>query len=550
MTGAEAVVRIIIEKGIKHIFGYPGGAILPIYDALYDSGVTHYLCRHEQGAGFAAVGYARASGKTGVVMATSGPGVANLLTALADAKSDSIPLVAITGQVPRSAMGSDSFQEIDTLGLSLPITKHSYQVMNPEELPRLLNEAFTIAEEGRPGPVLIDIPKDIQLADVDFTPYLSVTKKPRIADLQAINQAVALIQQARRPVVYVGGGVHMAKAESSLNTFLHKTNIPAVTTLKGIGTIAPNYPYFLGMLGMHGTPAANNAIQQSDLLICIGARFDDRATGKLNTFAPNAKVIHLDIDPAEVGKNRTANVPLIGDLNKTITALTTTRSISDWSLKTQQEKSACEPDYSHPGERIYAPLLLKQLSNHLPKNSIVSCDVGQHQMWVAQHMTFSHPSNHLSSGGLGTMGFGLPSGIGAYLSRPEETTVVISGDGSFMMNIQELASIKRFNLPVKIIILDNSRLGMVRQWQQLFYDKRYSETDLSDNPDFVGLAAAFDIPGMFIDSKSQVMPAIDSMLETPSAFLLHVHINEMDNVWPLVPPGEANHIMMTGDNYE
>lgn len=550
MTGAELTVKIIKEQGIQHIFGYPGGAILPIYDALYNSGVTHYLCRHEQGAGFAAVGYARASGNTGVVMATSGPGATNLITALADAKQDSVPVVAITGQVARTAMGSDAFQEIDTLGLSLTVTKHSYQVMTPEELPHLLREAFIVAKEGRPGPVLIDIPKDIQQAFVDFMPHLSIASEPCSADPQEIDKAYTLIQQAQKPVAYVGGGVHMAKAEQHLNVFLQEGNIPATTTLKGIGTIDPAYPYFLGMLGMHGTPAANNAIQQSDLLICIGARFDDRVTGKLNEFAPQAKVIHLDIDPAEISKNRKADVALIGDLNTSLPAITVKRPVSDWSIKWQQEKMACEPDYSHPGERIYAPLLLKQLSERLPENTVVSCDVGQHQMWVAQHMTFNHPSNHLSSGGLGTMGFGLPSGIGAHFSRPHDTTVVISGDGSFMMNVQELASIKRFQIPIKIIVLDNSRLGMVRQWQQLFYDQRYSETDLSDNPDFVALAAAFDIPGMCILCKNQVLPALDLMLAQPGAFLLHVKINEMDNVWPLVPPGAANHIMMTGENNE
>jgi len=548
MTGAELVIKLLTEHGVESIFGYPGGAIMPIYDALYQSPVKHYLCRHEQGGAFSAIGFARASGKTGVCMATSGPGATNLITSLADALLDSVPVVAITGQVSQAVAGTDAFQEVDVLGLSLTVTKHSFLVKNVNDLAETLREAFRLAQSGRPGPVLVDIPKDVQLAQVEYV-------APRVLSVVAHNQAALpqqqlqlareLIASAQKPIAYIGGGVHQAEALAELNDFLKTTGMPSVTTLKAMGSVDKTNRYYLSMLGMHGTQAANLAVQQTDLLICLGARFDDRVTGNLQKFAPHAKVIHLDIDPAELNKLRRADCAMLGDLRQLLPQMAVATNCADWQQHCLNLKLQHGWRYDHPGERIYAPLFLKQLSERMPDNSVVSCDVGQHQMWVAQHMSFNTPRNHLSSGGLGTMGFGLPAAIGAKISRPNDTSIVVSGDGSFMMNVQELATIKRFRLPVKIIVIDNQRLGMVKQWQQLFFDGRYSETDLSDNPDFVSLAAAFAIPGHSISRKDEVADALDAMFTWPGPYLLHVRIDETDNVWPLVPPGAANHDMMT-----
>ena len=547
MKGAELVLKVLQQHGVDTVFGYPGGAIMPIYDALYQSSIKHYLCRHEQGGAFSAIGYARASGKVGVCMATSGPGATNLITSLADAMLDSVPVVAITGQVSQAVMGSDAFQEVDVLGLSLPVTKHSFMVRSVDELAATLNEAFAIAQSGRPGPVLVDIPKDVQLADIDTE--LQAVGKTSSSNINTslANAAAArnLIASAKKPIAYIGGGVHMAGAMAQLQQFLASNPMPSVTTLKGMGSVATDNEHYLGMLGMHGTQAANFAVQQCDLLICLGARFDDRVTGNLQKFAPLAKVIHVDIDPAEINKVRFAQVAMLGDMKQILPAISTQNDCRDWLAHCAQLKQQYGWRYDHPGERIYAPLLLKQLSERMPDNSVVACDVGQHQMWVAQHMRFSSPRNHLSSGGLGTMGFGLPAAIGAKLARPQDTVITVTGDGSFMMNVQELATIKRFRLPVKIVVIDNQRLGMVKQWQQLFFNERYSETDLSDNPDFVALAAAFAIPGHCITRKDEVEGALEAMFTWPGPYLLHVCIDDKDNVWPLVPPGAANEEMIT-----
>lgn len=548
MKGAELVLKVLQQQGVDTIFGYPGGAIMPIYDAIYHSTVKHYLCRHEQGGAFSAIGYARASGKVGVCLATSGPGATNLITSLADALLDSVPLVAITGQVSQAVMGSDAFQEVDVLGLSLGVTKHSFMVRDVNELAHTLQEAFRLAQNGRPGPVLVDIPKDIQLAEVS-EPELPTLPTARLAtSLANAAKARQLIAQAKKPIAYIGGGVQMADALPQLQAFLAESEMPSVTTLKGMGSVARANPHYLGMLGMHGTQAANLAVQQADLLICLGARFDDRVTGKLDKFAPHAKVIHVDIDPAEINKVRFADCALLGDMKQILPAISTGTQCTDWLAHCQQLKQQYGWRYDHPGERIFAPLMLKQLSERMPDNSVVCCDVGQHQMWVAQHMRFNSPRNHLSSGGLGTMGFGLPAAIGAKLARPQDTVIAVSGDGSFMMNVQELGTIKRFRLPVKIVIIDNQRLGMVKQWQQLFFNERYSETDLSDNPDFVALAAAFAIPGHTITRKDEVASALEAMFSWPGPYLLHVRIDEKDNVWPLVPPGAANEDMLTETN--
>jgi len=545
LTGGSLLFNVLEQHGVEHVFGYPGGAIMPIYDALYDSNVEHFLCRHEQGAAFSAVGYARASGKVGVCFATSGPGATNLITGLADALADSIPVVAITGQVATSAMGSDAFQEIDIFGLSLACTKHSFQVTDINDLAKVLHQAFAIALEGRQGPVLVDIPKDIQLAEVNgcLDELVSLKNKVKLPPAN-VGSAIALLNQAKQPVLYVGGGVGMANAVDELREFASITGVPSVSTLKGLGAIDPEDENYLGMLGMHGTKAANLAVQQCDLLIAVGARFDDRVTGKLNEFAPNAKVIHFDIDTAEINKRRVADAAILGDLKVNLPALAIPLSIATWQDKCQQMKVDFAWDYNHPGESIFAPAVLKEVSDKMPKNTCVTTDVGQHQMWAAQHMLFDDPSNFLTSGGMGTMGFGVPAAVGAQVSRPTDCIVAVSGDGSFMMNVQELSTIKRFQLPVKIVLIDNAKLGMVRQWQDLFFNGRLSETDLADNPDFVMLANAFDIKAKLISKKSEVSDAIEDMMNHDGPYLLQVKINAQDNVWPLVPPNTANDKMM------
>ncbi|PKQ73253.1 acetolactate synthase catalytic subunit [Aeromonas sobria] len=544
MNGAQFLVQALKKQGVTQVFGYPGGAIMPVYDALYDGGLAHQLCRHEQGAAMAAVGYARASGQVGVCIATSGPGATNLVTGLAEALLDSVPLVAISGQVPCAAIGTDAFQEVDVLGMSLSCTKHSFMVTDVADLPQVIADAFAIASEGRPGPVLIDLPKDVQLAAVTTQSPLFAVAEPEALNPSELAAARTLLAAAERPLLYVGGGVGMANAEQQLRDFAAVTGMPAVTTLKGIGALDPDSAVYLGMLGMHGTKAANYAVQQCDLLVVVGARFDDRVTGKLEEFAPEAKVIHLDVDAAEFGKRRAAEVGITTDLKLVLPRLAMSLTIAPWREHCANMAREYAFRYDHPGQAIYAPALLKQLSAQLPETSVVACDVGQHQMWVAQHMRFTSPRNHLSSAGLGTMGFGLPAAIGAKMSRPQDEVVLVSGDGSFMMNVQELGTIRRAQLKVKMVLLDNQRLGMVRQWQELFFDGRYSETILSDNPDFVALAAAFGIPGETITCKEQIAGSLERLLASESAYLLHVAISEEENVWPLVPPGVANHKMM------
>ncbi len=544
MNGAQWVVHALRAQQVDTVFGYPGGAIMPVYDALYDGGVEHLLCRHEQGAAMAAIGYARSTGKTGVCIATSGPGATNLITGLADALLDSVPVVAITGQVAAPFIGTDAFQEVDVLGLSLACTKHSFLVQSLEELPRIMAQAFQVANSGRPGPVLVDIPKDIQLASGDLEPHFSTVEDEFSFPHAEMEQASQILAQAKKPMLYVGGGVGMAQAVPALREFLTVTQMPVTCTLKGLGAVEDSYPWYLGMLGMHGTKAANLAVQECDLLIAVGARFDDRVTGKLNTFAPNAKVIHMDIDPAEMNKLRQAHVSLQGDLNALLPALQQALEINEWRQFNADMLTEFAWRYDHPGESIYAPLLLKQLSDRKPADSVVTTDVGQHQMWSAQHMTYTRPENFITSSGLGTMGFGLPAAVGAQVARPNDTVICISGDGSFMMNVQELGTVKRKKLPLKIVLLDNQRLGMVRQWQQLFFNERYSETTLTDNPDFLVLASAFGIPGQHITRKDQVEAALDTMLSCEGPYLLHVSIDELENVWPLVPPGASNAEML------
>lgn len=544
MNGAQTIVKILRQSGIDQVFGYPGGAIMPLYDALYDGGLAHQLCRHEQGAAIAAIGYARSSGKTGVCIATSGPGATNLITGLAEAMMDSVPVVAITGQVAREGIGTDAFQEVDVLGLTLACTKHSWLVTDPAELPEVMQQALQLANSGRPGPVLIDVPKDIQLGDIPAYVLSEPETGSNTLDSDALQQAQSLLANAKRPILYAGGGVGLAGACPELAEFLATTGMPSVATLKGMGAVDPYLPQYLGMLGMHGSQAANLAVQECDLLVVAGARFDDRVTGKLDAFAPHAKVLHLDIDEAEIDKRRLADVALQADLTLSLPALKQPLSIDDWQQRCGELKAQYQLHYGQSADYIHAPSLLRELSNRLPKNAVVASDVGQHQMWVAQHMRFSRPENHLSSSGLGTMGFGLPAAIGAQFARPNDPVVLVSGDGSIMMNIQELGTIKRAGLPLKIVLLDNQRLGMVRQWQTLFFDGRYSETTLDDNPDFVTLASAFNIPGERIDQSTQIDAALERLTQSEGPYLLHVRIPSDGNVWPLVPPNASNEQML------
>ncbi|MBB1086900.1 acetolactate synthase 2 catalytic subunit [Lysobacter sp. SG-8] len=558
MNGARWLARALVAEGVDTLFGYPGGAIMPFYDALHDSDLKHVLVRHEQGAAFAANGYARASGRVGVCVATSGPGASNLVTGIADAMLDSVPMVVITGQVATPLMGTDAFQELDVFGMTMPIVKHSFLVRRVEDMPRVVAEAFRIARSGRPGPVLIDFPKDVQVADASALPLhvpSPIDDIPRPADA-SLHAALALVSQARRPVVYGGGGIALGNAVDVFRDFVNATRIPTVLTLRGLGALPPDNPLNLGMLGMHGTRAANLAVQECDLLIVVGARFDDRATGKLAEFAPNARVIHMDPDACEIGKLRHADAAVNGDMATALKALTLPCAAHvhgrhaiprrEWLETCLQRARDHAPRYDAPGETVYAPALLRRLSEIAP-DAVVACDVGQHQMWVAQHWRFQQPRQHLTSGALGAMGFGLPAALGAQMQAPGARVVCVSGDGSFLMNVQELATLARYRLPVKIVLLDNQALGMVRQWQELFFEKRYSEIDLSDNPDFVALAAAFGIQALHVERAGDVEAALQALMDAPGPALLHVAIDQKANVWPLVPPNHNNAQMMDGE---
>lgn len=548
MNGAQLLIKCLENEGVKCIWGYPGGAIMPVYDALLDSSIEHYLTRHEQGAGFAAQGASRSTGEVAVCMATSGPGATNLITAIADAYMDSIPMVAITGQVPSTLMGTDAFQELDVFGLTLPVTKHSYVVTNADDIPKIVSEAFQLAGSGKLGPVLIDFPKDVANAPTSAVPISVKTEIPPISvcDPEAMKIAQELIANAKCPLIYAGGGVEKADAVEPFRKFVETTGIPVVHTLHGLGCLPGDHPQFLGMVGMHGSESANRAVQGCDLLLAIGSRFDDRATGKLTEFAPEAKAIHINLDPAEFGKLRVVQSALGGDLAKNLEDLTRPLSIEPWIKKTQQWKEELACKYDAPFESVYAPRLLNNLSKAMTdRETFICCDVGQHQMWVAQHYHFSHPKYHLTSGGAGTMGFGLPAALGVQKANPDARTIVVSGDGSIMMNIQELATIRRYNIPVKILLFDNQALGMVRQWQQLFFNNRESEIDLSDNPDFCRLAEACGIPSMRVVHRDQENDVITALKETEGPLFIHSIIDRAANVWPLVPPGANNLQMMT-----
>ncbi len=559
LTGAQSLVRSLESVGVEVVFGIPGGAILPAYDPLFDSQtVRHILVRHEQGAGHAAEGYAQATGRVGVCMATSGPGATNLVTPIADAYMDSIPIVAITGQVPSGAIGTDAFQEADICGITMPITKHNFLVKSVEEIPRTIAEAFHLAASGRPGPVLVDLPKDILQAAGDFSwpptldlPGYHPTTRPHA---KQVREAARLVAEAQRPVLYVGGGVLKARAAAELRALAELTGIPVVTTLMARGAFPDSHAQHLGMPGMHGTVAAVTALQKSDLLICLGARFDDRVTGKLSSFAPEAKVVHADIDPAEIGKNRVADVPIVGDCRETIADLVlavqevyaagTRADLTGWWAQLDDWRETYPLGYDEPTDGSLAPqYVISRIGQISGPESLYVAGVGQHQMWASQFICYENPYTWLNSGGLGTMGYSVPAAMGAKVGRPEATVWAIDGDGCFQMTNQELVTCAIEGIPIKVAIINNGNLGMVRQWQTLFYDGRYSNTNLQSKriPDFVKLADAMGCIGLRCDAKDDVDATIEkAMAINDQPVVIDFVVGQDAMVWPMVPAGTSN----------
>ncbi|SHI80717.1 biosynthetic-type acetolactate synthase large subunit [Desulfofundulus thermosubterraneus] len=543
-SGAQILVDSLREQGVDTIFGYPGGAVLPIYDALYDADIRHILTRHEQGAAHAADGYARASGRPGVCLATSGPGATNLVTGIANAYMDSIPLVAFTGQVVTSQLGKDSFQEADITGITLPITKHNYLVKDVRDLARVIREAFYIATTGRPGPVLVDIPKDVSSDQTEYEdpgpvnlPGYHPVLEP---SAEQLNRAAEAIARAERPVIYAGGGVVYSGAHRELRRFAELILAPVATTLMGLGGFPGDHPLSLGMLGMHGSKYANFAVCECDLLIAVGVRFDDRVTGKLESFASQARIMHIDIDPAEIGKNVRVDIPLVGDVKRVLSALIErleAKLPGAWQEKIQTWKKEYPITYEENGH-LKPQQVIREIYRVTKGQARITTEVGQHQMWAAHYYTYTRPRTFISSGGLGTMGFGLPAAIGVQVACPGEIVFDIAGDGSIQMNIQELATAVNYDLPVKVAIMDNGYLGMVRQWQELFYNRRYSYTELV-NPDFVKLAEAYGAVGMRVEKAADVRPALEQALATSKPVLIDFVIEREENVLPFVPPGES-----------
>lgn len=547
-NGAQILLESLIAEGVVEMFGYPGGVLLPLYDEMPNyPQLKHILTRHEQGAAHAADAYGRVSGKVGVCIATSGPGATNLVTGIANAYMDSVPMVAITGQVNRMFVGKDAFQEIDITGITLPITKHNYLVMDVGSLAKTVKEAFHLARTGRPGPVLIDIPKDVFLDKAEFN-YPSETDMPGYKPTVhgnpfQIKKALKLTAEAKKPVIIAGHGVNIANASEELKYFAETAHIPVVTTLLGLGSFPESNRLSFGMLGMHGMAYANKAVTESDLIIAIGMRFDDRVTARLSDFAPNAKVIHIDVDPAEIGKNVKVDVPIVGDIKPILKALNKGLNGSnheDWVNKMVKWKEAHPLKTDEHGEHILPQYVIDKINEITKSNAIVVTGVGQHQMWAAQHYMYEKPNSLVTSGGLGTMGFELPAALGAKVACPDETVWCIAGDGSIQMTIQELGTIVQENAGVKIAILNNGYLGMVRQWQQLFYEKRYVSTPLPC-PDFVKIAEGYCIPGMLVDKKKDVEPALKKAMETEGPFLINFVVEPEENVYPMVPPGKALH---------
>jgi acetolactate synthase-1/2/3 large subunit len=552
MRAVDAIMECLKAEGVDVVFGYPGGANLPTYDAFVDAGIRHVLVRHEAGGGHAAEGYAKASGKVGVVFATSGPGATNIVTPLTDAMMDSVPLVAFTGQVRTELIGTDGFQEADTFGITMPIVKHSFVIQHPAEIPRAVHEAFHIARTGRPGPVLIDIPQDLSRAEIDYTPVTDVHLpgyQPTLdGNSKQIRLAAKAMLNARRPVLYAGGGVINAGASEELTELALETRFPVTCTLMGLGAFPAPHEQWLGMLGMHGTRSANYAMDEADLIVAIGARFDDRITGKLSEFAPRAKFVHIDIDPAEISKNVPAHIPIVGDAKRILPRLTAeyrslgadpARLTSWWErVERWREQHPLRYEDSADGE-IKPQRLVQALFEATGGDCILSSDVGQHQMWAAQYFHFNKPRRWINSGGLGTMGFGLPAAIGAAVAVPDVPSVLLTGDGSFQMNIQELATARQFDVPVKCVIMDNGYLGMVRQWQELFWDRRYSNVDMGTWPDWVKLAEAYGATGLLLTDKATLVDDLRAALATPGPVVVDVKVTREENTYPMIAPGAA-----------
>ncbi len=551
MRAVDAVIECLKAEGVDVVFGLPGGANIPTYDALVDGGIRHVLVRHEAGGGHAAAGYAKATGKVGVCLATSGPGATNVVTPIVDAMMDSVPTVFITGQVRTDLLGTDGFQETDVIGITMPVCKHSFMIQHPLELPRAIHEAFYLASTGRPGPVIIDVPTDLSRADIPYEPVTDIRLpgyQPTLeGNTKQIRQAAKALAAARRPVLYVGGGVINANGASELTEFARSDRFPVTCTLMGLGAFPASDERWLGMLGMHGTRTANYAMDEADLICAIGARFDDRITGKLSEFAPRAKFIHIDIDPAEISKNVPAHIPIVGDARHILAKLiveyraldTDPARLEEWWTRIHgwQEKHPLRYEDSE-GTEIKPQRLCQALYEATGGDAIVSTDIGQHQMWAAQYYNFEKPRRWLQSGGLGTMGFGLPAAMGAKVGCPDATVVCLTGDGSVQMNMQELSTCAQEGIDIKVIISNNGYLGMVRQWQELFWDKRYSQVDMGTFPDFVKLADAHGATGLRLEDKTTLVEDLKAAIATPGPVMVDVRVTREENVYPMIAPGE------------
>jgi acetolactate synthase-1/2/3 large subunit len=551
MRAVDALMECLKAEGVDVVFGLPGGANLPTYDAFYDAGIRHILVRHEAGGGHAAEGYAKATGKVGVALATSGPGATNLVTPICDAMMDSVPIVFITGQVRTELLGTDGFQEADTIGITMPIVKHSFMIQHPLEIPRSVHEAFHIARTGRPGPVVLDIPQDLSRADIPYEPVTDVRlpgyQPTTDGNQKQIRLAAKALANSRRPVIYAGGGVISADAAPELTELATSDRFPVTCTVMGLGGFPAPHEQWLGMLGMHGTRAANYAMDEADLIVAIGARFDDRVTGKLSEFAPRAKFIHIDIDPAEISKNVPAHIPIVGDAKNILPRLTAEyraqspdpRRLEEWwsRIKTWQERHPLTYEDSKDSE-IKPQYMIRALYEATGGEAIVTSDVGQHQMWTAQYFHFPAPRRWINSGGLGTMGFGLPAAMGAKVGCPDQTVVCIAGDGSVQMNAQELATCAQEGIAIKVFIMNNGYLGMVRQWQELFWDKRYSQVEMGQWPDFVKLAEAYGATGLRLEDKKTLVDDMREAIATDGPVLVDVRVTREENTYPMIPAGQ------------
>jgi acetolactate synthase-1/2/3 large subunit len=552
MRAVDAVMACLKAEGVDVVFGYPGGANLPTYDAFVDAGIRHILVRHEAGGGHAAEGYAKVAGKVGVVFATSGPGATNIVTPLTDAMMDSVPLVAFTGQVRTDLLGTDGFQEADTFGITMPIVKHSFMIQHPTEIPRAVHEAFHLARTGRPGPVLIDMPVDLTRAEIDYQPVGDVQlpgyQPTTEGNSKQIRLAAKALANARRPVIYAGGGVINADAADELRALASSDRLPVTCTLMGLGAFPAPHDQWLGMLGMHGTRTANYAMDEADLIVAVGARFDDRVTGKLSEFAPRAKFVHIDVDPAEISKNVPAHIPIVGDAKNVLARLTNeyralgpdASRLAGWWERIERWRAQHPLHYEDSADTEIKPQYLVQaLYEATGGECILSSDVGQHQMWAAQYFHFARPRRWVNSGGLGTMGFGLPAAIGAAVADPSVPSVLLTGDGSFQMNIQELATCKSHDIPVKAVIMNNGYLGMVRQWQELFWDRRYSNVDMGEWPDWIKLAEAYGATGMRLTDKTTLVEDLRNAIATPGPVVIDVRVTREENTYPMIAPGAA-----------